>query len=160
MARSERSIMEKRHKRRVGDVVEIDLGDGFHAYARILNEASFAVYDCRCDTELPLAEILKRPVLFRLAVMDWAVKKGRWKVIGGSPLEGCFSILPPKFIQDPIDKDRFSIYEHGLIRPASREECAGIERTAVWDPSHVEDRIRDHFAGRSNKWVESLSIRL
>lgn len=26
----------------------------------------------------------------------------------------------------------------------------------VWSPEHVEDRLRDHFAGRPNKWEESL----
>jgi len=35
----------------------------------------------------------------------------------------------------------------------------GLERAAVWGPSHVEDRLRDHYAGRKNKWVESLRIK-
>ena len=41
-------------------------------------------------------------------------------------------------------------------RLAIAEECVGLERAAVWEPEHVEDRLRDHFAGRSNRWVESL----
>lgn len=44
--------------------------------------------------------------------------------------------------------------------PATPEECAVLERAAVWDPGHVEDRLRDHFAGQSNKWVESLRLKL
>jgi hypothetical protein len=28
----------------------------------------------------------------------------------------------------------------------------------VWEPEHVEERIRDHYAGRANRWAESLRI--
>jgi hypothetical protein len=28
----------------------------------------------------------------------------------------------------------------------------------VWAAEHVEDRLRDHYAGRPNQWVESLRI--
>jgi hypothetical protein len=52
-----------------------------------------------------------------------------------------------------------SLYEKGQIRPATKKECIGLEREAAWDPTHVEDRIRDYYAGRKNKWVESLKIR-
>jgi hypothetical protein len=148
----------KRQKRRVGDVVEIDLNDGFRAYARVLDEASFAVYDCRSETELLLDDILRLPVLFEVAVMKWAVTKGRWKVIGTTPMESAHSVPAPKFIEDQLNKGHFEIYEHGKIRPASRAECIGLERAAVWEPEHVEDRIRDHFVGRPNKWVESLKM--
>lgn len=148
----------KRKQRRVGDVVEIDLCDGFRAYARVLDEGSFAVYDCRTETEFPLDDILRLPVLFEVAVMRWAVTKGRWKVIGTAPIESAHSVPAPKFIEDQLNKGHFEIYEHGKIRPASRAECIGLECMAVWDPEHVEDRIRDHFAGRTNKWVESLKM--
>jgi hypothetical protein len=42
---------------------------------------------------------------------------------------------------------------------ADFERCVGLERAAVWDPEHVEDRLRDHRAGVPNKWVESLALR-
>jgi hypothetical protein len=149
----------KRHSRRLGDVIQIDLGDGLCAYARVLGEATVAIYDCHCEVERPIGEILKQRVLFQVAVMNWAVKKGRWRVIGRAPLEDDLAVLRPKFIQDPLNNTQFSIYEHGAIRPASRDECIGLERAAVWDPEHVEDRIRDHFAGHPNKWVELLNLR-
>jgi hypothetical protein len=151
--------MAKKQERRVGDVVRIGLDDSHHGYARVLPEASFAVYDYYGAEDLSLAELTKLPILFRVAVMDWAVKKGRWTSIGNAPLEPSLLALPPKFIQDKVNKGKFSIYENGQIRPASKEECLGLESAAVWDPSHVEDRVRDHYAGRSNKWVESLKIK-
>ena len=141
------------NKRTIGDVVKISLGDRTHTYARVLSDASFAVYDARETKELPLEEIIQRPVLFFVAVMDHAVKKGRWPVVGHSPVQDRL-LPPPRFIQDPLDRDSFSIYENGRIRRATRQECIGMERAAVWEPEHVEDRLRDHYAGRKNKIIE------
>jgi hypothetical protein len=39
---------------------------------------------------------------------------------------------------------------------ASYGECTSLERAAVWDTEHIEDRLEDYFNGRENKWVESL----
>ena len=48
----------------VGDIVRIDLGDGFHSYARILREALFAFYNGRVTEELTVNQILGLPILF------------------------------------------------------------------------------------------------
>jgi hypothetical protein len=53
---------------------------------------------------------------------------------------------------------RLTIYLLGDIRPAKRKECVGLECCAVWDPEHVEDRLKDHFAGIPNKWVQSMAL--
>ena len=65
--------------------------------------------------------------------MDHAVKRGRWKIVGNLPLEENLQKPAPKFMQDRLRPDSFSIYEGGQIRPASKEECVGLERSAVWD---------------------------
>ena len=145
-------------KRTVGDIVKIPLGDGTHTYAHALQEASFAVYDCRVAEELAVEQVVNRPVLFFVAVMHHAVKKGRWPIVGHSRLNERLS-RPPTFIQDPLNKNSFSIYENGEIKPSSRVQCVGLERMAVWEPEHVEDRIRDQYAGRTNKWLELLKMR-
>jgi hypothetical protein len=149
------------NKRRqlVGSVVRIDLGDGFHSYARALEEGLFAFYDSRTQEDLLLDEIVSRPVLFIVPVMGYAVSRGHWTVIGSAPLDPALLNPPPRFMQDALNLKAFSLYEKGKIRPATMEECIGLECEAVWDPSHVEDRIRDHYLGRANKWVESLRIK-
>ena len=151
--------MAKRQKRTLGDVVSIDLGGGFYGYARTLEEALYAFYDCHTKKVLPVDEIVRSPVLFQVAVMDHAVKSGCWKVLGNVPLDGALLNPPARFIQDPLRPDQFSIYEKGRTRPATGAEAVGLERAAVWEPGHVEDRLRDHYAGRKNKWVESLKIK-
>jgi hypothetical protein len=149
----------KRQRRKAGDVVRIDLGAGFHTYARVLLGALFVFYDCRLVGEASLPEILASQILFRIAVMNHAVKTGRWPVIGHEPLEGAMLIVPPTFIQDPIDKSIFSIYENGGIPAPTREQCRGLERASVWEPEHVEDRLRAHYAGKVNHIVELLKLR-
>lgn len=149
----------KRQKRTVGDVVKIDHGDGFHSYARVLDEATFAFYDCRTQDDLAVDSIVTRPILFQVPVMDYAVKRGLWKIVGSAPLEEQLRHPTPRFMQDVMKPTSFSIYEQGKIRPAIKEKCVGLERAAVWSPSHVEDRLRDHYAGRKNVWVESLKIK-
>ena len=147
-------------KRVVGDIVKIDLGDGSHNYARVLEEGQFAFYDGRINDEPTIDRIIALRVLFYASVMDYAVKKGRWRIVGNAPLDNLLKNPPPRFMQDALRKDVFRIYEKGgKIRPATKEECIGLERTAAWDPDHIEDRLRDHYAGRINKWVESLRIK-
>lgn len=145
--------------RRLGDVVRIPLESGYSAYALVLKEATVAVYDIYAANEISIEQLEQKPILFYVAVMDYAIKRGRWKIVGNIPLGSIKADPPPKFIQDPLNKENFNIYEGGQIRLASRSECRNLERASVWDPKHVEDRIRDHFAGRPNKWVESLKLR-
>jgi hypothetical protein len=152
--------MNKNQKRVVGDIVRIDLGDGFNSYARVLPEALFAFYDARVTEDLAIDRILTLPILFQVPVMDHAVKRGRWVIVGNAPLNNSLLNPPLRFMQDILNKNRFRIYEKGgKIRPATKEECIGLERAAVWEPTHIEDRLRDHYAGRKNKWVESLKIK-
>ena len=98
-------ITKKKAQRRVlGDVVRIGLGDGFHTYARVLPEALFAFYDGRVQDELPVSQIIGLPILFEVPVMDHAVKRGRWVVVGSAPLDERLLNPPPRFIKTPYGK--------------------------------------------------------
>jgi len=150
----------KYQKRTVGSFVKIKLDDTYHTYARILCGAYFAFYDCRTKTDITdMKKIASCNILFINAVYNSAVTRNRWLKVGKLPLESELKTTPPEFIQDQIDPTKFFIYEHGKIRPATREECEGLECAAVWIPEHIEDRIRDHYAGVPNKWVEELKIK-
>ena len=148
----------KLKKRTVGDIVQIPLGDGTHTYARVLPEASFAFYDSRTTEDLTVEQVIGRQILFFVAVMNHAITEGRWTIIGHVPVDDGLQ-APPKFIQDALDSNKFRIYKDGQMRPATRQECIGLECAAVWEPEHVEERLRDHYAGRKNKVFELLKIR-
>ena len=69
--------------------------------------------------------------------------------------------LPLQFIQDELNPKNYQLYDPntGQISKASKEECIGLERAAVWEAEHVEDRLRDFYSGVQNKWVEQLKIK-
>ncbi|WP_276482723.1 hypothetical protein [Paraflavitalea pollutisoli] len=105
--------------------------------------------------------LLDRPVLFIIEIYDHIIKKGRWKTVGCLPI-GAGLVKPPlKFIQGPLDPDKFELYEplSGKITPATREECIGLERAAVWEGEHVEGRLLDYHKNRENIWVQRLSMK-
>src|SRR5262245_11440659 len=146
----------KRQKRTVGAIVKIPLDGKWFTYGQILDDAEVAVFDARTDCELPMDEITSRAIICRVAVSYHAITKGRWLKVGKSPISEEIKVPMPKYIQDILKPDRFEIYCNGEIRQSTHEECIGLERAAVWEPEHVEERIRDHYSGKQNRWVDIL----
>jgi hypothetical protein len=135
-------------------VVEIPLGHGRLAFARVLREPLFEFFDLFETERPPVKEIVACPVLFSVWVMNSAITSGRWPILGNVSVLNDYK-LPEFFKIDPITK-AVTIYKDGIERPAEDLEWQRLERAAVWEPEHVEDRLRDHLEGRPNVWVESL----
>lgn len=142
-------------RRVIGGVLKVPLGDGWHAYAWTLPEVDFALFELRTGAEMSAAEVVTHPFAFRVGVNGAAYLDGRWPRIGKVTPPPEVLAPVPTYIQDQFT-GQFAIYLAGDIRPATRAECIGLECCAVWAPEHVEDRLRDHFAGRRCKWIESL----
>jgi hypothetical protein len=149
----------KKQQRTVGAVLTVPLGDGTTCYAVTLPEADFAFFEARTNDSSPPVSLLEKPVLFRVAVHKSAWASGRWQKVAKVGLPEHLQNPEPRFVQDALEPSQFQIYVGGNIRPASRAECEGLERAAVWDPEHVESRLRDHYAGAPNQWLESLRLK-
>jgi len=151
-------MSKKRVKRIVGDVVKIELSDGSLCFGRILDEPLLAFYDVKSSFQPALEDIIKLPVIFKIWVANHAITSGRWEVIGNKELDE--NLLEPVsfFKQDIISKDTY-IYLNGKEVSASKEQCLNLERAAVWQPEHVEDRLRDYYDGTENQWVKSLMLK-
>jgi hypothetical protein len=145
-----------RQRRFVGAVLSVPLGENTRSFALTLPEADFAIFDARTKAEQVPANLLALPVLFRVAVHKSAWADGRWPRVGQLEVPAHLLAPQPKFVQDPLDPERFQIYIAGSMRPAARAECEGLERAAVWEPEHVEDRLRCHYKGVPCQWVQSL----
>lgn len=139
--------------------MKIPIGDSYHCYGRIVVNKLIAFYDCYTTDDLDIDTIRKLPILFVLSVYKHAVVSGRWTIIGKASLEEELKSPPPMFVQDQFDLTNLQIYKDGILVPASYEECKNLERMAVWEPEHVEERLRDHYKGKPNKWVEALRIK-
>lgn len=155
----------KRVRRVEGSIVQIPLGAKAMAYGLVLKEPLVAFFDREFDeVDVPRPEVLlETPIAFRLMVMNHALVHGRWPIVARAHIPDHLQMPPPFCKQDEVT-GRLSIYHEidhlapHYERDATLDECRGLETAAVWDPEHVEDRIRDHFAGRSNIWVEQLRI--
>jgi hypothetical protein len=144
---------------KAGQLVEIDLGSERRAFGRVISKSELAFYDfcMSADTPLDLNAVYSSSVAFLLSVANSAVKSGRWKVIDCTPVEPMFEAERFYVMRDALTGE-VSIYNamSGEILPAQSGDDIGLERAAVWDAEHVEDRLRDHFAGTRNQWVEQL----
>ena len=155
----------KRVRRVEGSIVQISLGQGKAALAIVLGEPRLAVFDRQFEEgkDPDLAALRNLPIAFQLMVMNSAVTEGRWPIVACVPVPSDLE-APPAFCKQDEITGRLSIYQEveelapHYERDATLEECRGLEPAAVWEPEHVEDRIRDHFAGRPNIWVEQLRI--
>jgi len=138
-------IRAKRQKRTTGAIVKISLHNGFHSYAQIL-DSCYAFYKIHTEKDLQISEIIKSQILFVTEVFDYAITKGLWQKIGNVPIDSELVTVPPQYIQDPINPDKFEIVFNNEIRPATQAECQGLEPWAVWEPEQIEKRLNDYFS--------------
>lgn len=143
-----------------GTFVRIPLADGSFGYGRVLANPYMAFYSYRTtEPSSDLDEIEAQPVLFSQAVSLF--KYDRWANIGHRALEGEVAKPVLRFMQDLGDFRRCVIYDsEGGQREATPEECIGLERAAVWDPHHIEQRLLDTFEGRPNVAEMHARVRL
>ncbi len=151
--------MPLRQRRSPGAVLRIDLGQ-WHTYAWMVGSLDMVFPDARTIAPLPPADAVARPALFRVAVTRDAYSTGRWVRVGTVPVPPDIARAIPRFLQDAIT-GRLTISDDGgtTRRPASLIECEPLERMASWSPIHVESRLRDHYAGLPNRFVDSLRAR-
>lgn len=145
---------------RIGTFLRIPLDDGSFGYGRVLANPYIAFYDYRTAApESDLTALASKPILFIQSVR--LVDSARWVNIGAMDLEGDAAKPVVRFMQDLADFRECTIFDTaGMERKATPEDCIGLERAAVWEPHHIEQRLLDTFTGRSNAIEEHLRVRL
>jgi hypothetical protein len=140
-----------------GSFFEIDLGNDLYGYGRMLQYPLCAFYKTSGAKVHSIEDIGKHPVLFKIWVMKYAWKNPKWKVIGTAPLQNEF-LKPTWFAKRDAISGELSMYSswNGVVteKKATRKQIIKLETAAVWDPDHIEDRLRDHYQGRENKWAK------
>ena len=146
----------KRQQRTVGSIVEIPLEDGFHSYGHIL-ETQIAFYNIHTKDKIELGEIITFPVLFITTVYDYAITKGYWLKVGKKvSLDNALVHTLPRYNQDMLNPQNYTLVYDDKQVSATKEECIGLEYWSVWQPEKIEERLNDYFAGRKNKYVERM----
>ena len=151
--------MAKKQKEILGGIVKITFDEPYHTYGRILKYGDVALYDCKTDQDVSdLNAIVTRPIIYKMIVNEGGVKHGRWPIVGVLPLEE--KLQNTKYYLEEFGRPDFiKIIENGNIRfNVPKVEGIGLEVGAVWDPSHVEEFLRDHYAGRENVSLKMMDI--
>lgn len=155
---------KRQRKGQPGDIVAIDLGNGYEGYACVLDPPLIGFYNIQARQRLSVDQITASEFMFKLFVYDKAITSGRWVKIAR------VSVAPnlrqtERFFRQDIQNGKFYIYIDGEEEtPAAREDVDGLEAAAVWSAEHVEDRIQDYHKGVENKWalivhkIKSLQI--
>lgn len=149
--------MIKRQKIVKGAILEINIENRYYTYAQILGGAVYAFFDYKTEQKLIDFSILEnKPILFIVGVYDDVIITGHWLIVHKMDVRDDLKVLPMQFIQDALNPERFEIYNPntGDITPAKKNECRGLERAAVWEANHVEDRIRDYYDAVPCIWLE------
>ena len=125
----------KRQTRKVGDVLKIGFGDGTHSYCQISTNPLVIFFDLRTESELPISEIVRLPIAFKLWVFNTDLKKGVWERLGNSPVALEHLQQPLMFKQDIIN-GKLTLHHESFVdsnyeREATISECHGLERAAV-----------------------------
>lgn len=155
---------KKRQRVKPGDVLRIKLDDGKHSYALVLKSPLVAFFDHLAERELNMDEVAALPVAFKIWVYGQYLSSGGWPRVGKIALSNDWLRPPFMFKQDAIT-GALAVYHNDFAdtnyeRPATLAECEGLERAAIWAGSHIENRLRDHFGGRTNAFVASMAINL
>jgi hypothetical protein len=153
--------MIKRQKITLGSIFELHIENEYYVYGQILT-AGNAFFDFKSEKKVEDFSVLNNvPLLFIVSVYSYTITKGIWLKVGKLEIRENLKYLPLEFIQDSINREYFSLYDPntGEITSATKEQCLGLECAAVWASNHVEDRIRDHYLGVPNIWLEQTKIK-
>ncbi len=136
--------MRKKHK--VGDIVAIPLPNGKYAFGKLHNDSSIGVYSVIAKSIPSIEEIEKHPIVMYSGVFDTDIVNGEWEIIGNKIFESEDKSWPPaQYIQDIINQEEYRIYYRGEMKPANKEEIAGLEEQAMRKPEQLVQEISKRF---------------
>ncbi len=152
--------MKKNQRWTEGTIVRINLPDGSYSYAQLMPNYLVGFYEYNSKLkDFDLAEVASKPFLFFSTVYADAVTSGKWEKVAKIRDKFPVELMPMQFIQDGINTADFSLYNtySGEILRSTKEQCRGLERAAVWEANHIEERLLDFFNGVSNQLSEKLN---
>lgn len=147
----------KRHRFCTGNIYEIHIKDYF-VYAQAVPSGNVAIFDKQFKTRITdISELLYLPVLYDICVYSYVFNQGIWPKVGKLPVRPELRLSPLTFIQDPVKKVSFELYNSntGKIYPCKREDIIGLDRCAVWGENHVEDRIDAYYNHKPCDWLRA-----
>lgn len=145
---------KKKYRGKIGDIFRIKLEKNLYGYGQIVSKVEHAFFDYFNDGSISnLSEIVSSNIIFRISVDSYVIRDGFWEIIGNSIVAGNLKISLPLFTHD-IYTNEYTIWTTQGKRPGTPDEIQNLECLASWGNNHVEQRLKDHLAGRPNYDVE------
>lgn len=142
-----------------GNILVIRLKDNYYSFALLLEFPLILFYNFRVREIPKIEEIITKPVAFIIWVMKSAVLRD-WEYLGKIKYNKDSYQIPEFAKFDVISKRYFIHSSDGKDIPATFEEVKDLPVAAVWESSHVEDRLNDFYDNVPNKWVELIKLKL
>jgi len=148
---------------KIGDIIAIDVGRFNRFYAQVLQKPLYRFFD-HIELDAKIDSIIKSNEIFRVWVIDDAIKRPNWHIVGNANLDKN-ALSSPWFHRK--DKISGTIYKYRSSPDLSAgyeeiecslEEASKLEAAAVWSGNHIEERLQDWLAGKENRWVRSLRL--
>lgn len=137
----------KKAKAQAGDVVAIPLDEGEFGFGWLTAHGDCVFLDCKTRRPFPrTADIVERPLAFRVPVLSGIVRSGAWEIIGNVGLSGAFA-RPAAYRNQAADSAQLYLCRGSESTPASYEEVKDLEVMVWWTDADVVQRLKEHFAG-------------
>lgn len=139
-----------------GDIIKIPLPDMTLAYARIIKDGSYAIYDYKTNEITDISKIVEKNILFFAWVDVFALEEKRWTIVGNLPLEEKLKDFVPRyFMPTPTNPSNIGFYEvyKNEVETAIKNDWIGdskMQLGGLHGRAHVEARIIDYYAGKRN----------
>lgn len=141
--RLKNSNEKKRIRIKTGDIIAIPVLGNKYAYGRVFKDTSIGILKVVSDDIDENIDFSMQEVVLVAGIFDTAIKSGEWPIIKNCPFNSeDESWSPPRFIQDPIDANKFRVYHKGEMRPTTKEDIKGLDQFLIFKPYQLIERIK------------------
>jgi hypothetical protein len=138
-----------------GDILSLSFGDGTYGFCQVSQGRDYAFFDIRTEIIPAIEKIVECPVLFRVPMYGNTALEEGWTVIGNMPLTGSLA-ENACYRNQPVGSNQQYLYKDGQLIPSAMSEVKDLEVLSWWFASHIVERLRDYFEGRTNPHVELM----
>ena len=149
--------MGKKIREQLGQVFAVRLENSYYGFGQVTGGELYTFFNFFCkdlDGVQP-SFIVSHSILFRICVAKRVLTNGEWPVIGIIKPTKNLLLGEDQYKVDPLNGKLTIWKEDNSELPATWEECKNLERAAIWDKEHVEERLYDSFCGRPSAIVEA-----